>query len=81
MCEEEDNNKKEAPRTQRPKLTRELRALGITQESDEKSEEPRPTRSKMTRELRSLGTIPPAEESKPLSSFLSEHREYTKHSM
>jgi hypothetical protein len=60
---EEDSNKKEAPRAQQPRLTREIRALGITQESIEKSEEPRPTRSKMTRELRSLGTIPPSEKS------------------
>jgi hypothetical protein len=60
---EEDNNKRKAPRTQKPRSTRELRAPGISQESDEKSEEPRPTRSKMTRELRSLGTIPPSEES------------------
>jgi hypothetical protein len=55
--------KKKTIRTQQPRLTRELRALGISQESDEKSEEQRPTRSKMTRELSSLGTLPPAEES------------------
>jgi hypothetical protein len=46
----------------RRRLTRELRALGIPQESDESSEETRPSRSKMTRELRSMGTTPPAEE-------------------
>jgi Reverse transcriptase (RNA-dependent DNA polymerase) len=55
---------KKAPKSKQPRLTRELRALGISQESDETSEEPRPSRSRMTRELRSLGTTPPAEESK-----------------
>jgi hypothetical protein len=44
-------------------LTRELRALGITQDNHEQSEEPRPTRSKMSRELRLQSTKPPAEES------------------
>jgi hypothetical protein len=54
QSEEEDNNKKKAPTAKQSRLTRELRALGISQESDETSEEPRPSRSKMTRELRSI---------------------------
>jgi hypothetical protein len=47
QSEEEDNNKKKAPKARQPGLTRELRALGISQENDETSEEPRPSRSKM----------------------------------
>jgi hypothetical protein len=57
QSEEEDNNRKKATKANQPRLRRELRALGITQESDEIS------RYKTTRELRSQGTTQPAEES------------------
>jgi hypothetical protein len=66
LSKEEDNNKKKAPKARQ--LTRELRALDISQENDEPSEEPKPSRSETTRELRSLGTTPQAEESTTIAT-------------
>jgi hypothetical protein len=69
QSEEEDNNRKKAPKANQPRLRRELRALGVTQESDETSEEPRPSRSKMTRELRSQGIAQQAKESTTTTTY------------